>query len=218
MGGVPLWKSCSSWSRQCKENEEEGELFFFSPEANQVGCEDLLEKGVHDKIRYTDCTGCGWDRCCGHIHRLSERQRQWEKLMCPTYRSWARKKQRAGRLKWCQILEASEPCWVLSFFLLFIFSALHPANQLLGVRFIICLWNANSLCSFVALFFSICDSFMNSLQFGWMGRDGAIKTTLSLFPEVHTGGLGGHATLISLAPALWHRLTRRSPFICRVFI
>lgn len=35
------------------------------------------------------CDTCGPDRCFGHSHRLSERQRQCEKLMCPTYSSWA---------------------------------------------------------------------------------------------------------------------------------
>lgn len=30
---------------------------------------------------------CGPDRCYGRSHRLSERQRQCEKLMCPTYSS-----------------------------------------------------------------------------------------------------------------------------------
>lgn len=44
---------------------------------------------VHDGTYREGYDICGPDRCYDHSHRLSERHRQCEKLMCPTYCSWA---------------------------------------------------------------------------------------------------------------------------------
>lgn len=68
---------------------------------------------------------CGPDRCCGHSYRLSERQRQCEKLICPTYSSWVETEEggRKSGMMLGTILEDSKPNY-----LFFFFCALHHTN------------------------------------------------------------------------------------------
>lgn len=139
-----LWEIQSRGSSNRKESEEDGwKSLQKGPQGigGERRCEDffVVMGGIWQDIQYREgYDTCGPDRCYGHSHTQSERQRQCEKLMCPTYSSWAE----TGEGGWeaGMMLDFGSEQTMLCFFF---FCALHHANLFLGVG--VCAYNLFSI-------------------------------------------------------------------------
>ena len=141
MDGMLPWEMHSWGSTKRREREEDGWRSIQKGPRRSRGewrCEDFFEEmgGKLYEGTYREGYGpCGPDRCYGHSHRLSERQRQCEKLMCPTYSSWAE----TGKGGWEAGMmldfgsEQTMLCFSFFFSLSLFFCTLHHANLFLGV-------------------------------------------------------------------------------------